>query len=63
MEERQRENLTGHPSDYGSRTLSQEERLRTQHGNTAGTADGEPSEERGTADSAISREPQEDDDQ
>jgi hypothetical protein len=37
--------LTGHPSDYGGRTLESEEAQRT--------ADGEPRVERGTADSAA----------
>lgn len=46
--------LTGHPSDYGSRTL-EEERRRSERGETGGTADGEPLEERGTADSADTR--------
>jgi hypothetical protein len=41
--------LTGHPSDYGGRTLELEEGQQR-------TADGEPRVERGTADSAISRE-------
>lgn len=45
-------NLTGHPSDYGSRTLEDEERLRAEHGKTNRTADGEPLTERGTAPSA-----------
>ena len=40
MEERNKRDLVGHPSDYGSRTLAE-------------TADGEPQEERGTADSAL----------
>ena len=39
MEEQHKRHLVGHPSDYGSRTLK--------------TADGEPVEERGTADSAL----------
>jgi len=53
----------GHPSDYGSRTLAQpdaeqadeEDRQRTERGEIGRTADGEPREYRGTADSAISR--------
>ena len=40
MSERNDRHLTGHPSDYGSRTLDE-------------TADGEPREDRGSADSAL----------
>ena len=40
MDEREKRHLVGHPSDYGSRTL-------------ADTGDGEPTVERGTADSAL----------
>jgi hypothetical protein len=40
MEKKEKRDLVGHPSDYGSRTL-------------ADTADGEPAVERGTADSAL----------
>lgn len=40
MDEKNERDLKGRPSDYGSRTL-------------ADTADGEPREERGTADSAL----------
>jgi hypothetical protein len=48
--------LVGHPSDYGSRTLADEdERQRTERGDIGRTADGEPRVERGTADSAVSR--------
>ena len=39
-------NLTGDPSDYGSRTVEDEEQEQR-------TADGEPRVERGTADSAA----------
>ena len=39
-------NLTGDPSDYGSRTVEDEEQEQR-------TADGEPRVERGTADSAV----------
>jgi len=46
MRERNEPNLTGDPSDYGGRTLDDEEEQRT--------ADGEPRHERGTADSALS---------
>ena len=46
MDEREKRNLVGHPSDYGSRTL-------------ADTGDGEPVVERGTADSALIHEPEE----
>ena len=48
--ERERD-LTGHPSDYGSRTLADEEQR---------TADGEPRVERGTAESAVSKDRQDD---
>ncbi|HEV3152493.1 MAG TPA: hypothetical protein VGZ02_01670 [Candidatus Baltobacteraceae bacterium] len=40
MEKRNERDLVGHPSDYGSRTLSE-------------TADGEPQDDRGSADSAL----------
>ena len=40
MEKRNERDLVGQPSDYGSRTLSE-------------TADGEPQEDRGSADSAL----------
>ena len=46
MNDRDKEKLVGHPSDYGSRTLADEEQEQR-------TADGEPRVERGTADSAI----------
>jgi hypothetical protein len=49
------QNLVGHPSDYGSRTLADEERQRTERGEIGRTADGDPQVERGTADSAVSR--------
>ena len=59
MDKRDENDLTGHPSDYGSRTLAQpdadeDDRQRSEHGDIGRTADGEPREERGTADSAIS---------
>ena len=41
--------LVGHPSDYGSRTLADEERQRTERGEIGRTADGDPLVERGTA--------------
>jgi hypothetical protein len=48
--------FVGHPSDYGSRTLADEDdRQRTERGDIGRTADGEPRVERGTADSAVSR--------
>lgn len=47
-------NLVGHPSDYGSRTLAEDERQRIERGDIGRTADGEPNVARGTADSAIS---------
>lgn len=49
MDNRDKEKLVGHPSDYGSRTLEDAEQEQR-------TADGEPRVERGTADSAISHE-------
>jgi hypothetical protein len=57
MDKKQKEQgLVGHPSDYGSRTLADEdERQRTERGEIGRTADGEPRIERGTADSAVSR--------
>jgi hypothetical protein len=60
MTERNKNDLTGHPSDYGSRTLQQpdaeheDDRQRSERGDIGRTADGEPWEDRGTADSAIS---------
>ena len=56
MSEREKRDLTGHPSDYGSRTLESEERERMERGEIGRTADGDELIERGTADSAISRE-------
>ena len=55
MDKHEKRELTGHPSDYGSRTLAEQERQRAERGETDRTADGDPREERGTADSAISR--------
>ena len=55
MDKHNKDDLVGHPSDYGSRTLAEQERRRTERGETDRTADGDPREERGTADSAISR--------
>lgn len=52
MSDRDRENLTGHPSDYGSRTIEDEEAEQR-------TADGEPRVDRGSADSAISHDEKE----
>lgn len=50
MDKQKREkDLVGHPSDYGSRTLSDEERQRTERGEIGRTADGDPLVERGTA--------------
>lgn len=51
MSDRDRENLTGHPSDYGSRTIEDAEQEQR-------TADGEPRFDRGSADSAISHDAQ-----
>lgn len=57
MHKHNKEDLTGHPSDYGSRTLAGEDdgRQRTEREEMDRTADGDPREDRGTADSAISR--------
>jgi hypothetical protein len=60
MDERNHRDLVGEPSDYGSRTLEQPDADpragdEEQPDDTGGTADGEPREDRGTADSAISR--------
>jgi hypothetical protein len=55
------ERLTGHPSDYGSRTLADEERQRTERGEVDRTADGDPLMDSGIADSAISRDQRSDD--
>ncbi len=52
-----RERLTGRPSDYGGRSLSDEERRRTERGEIGRTADGDPQKERGTADSANAGDP------
>jgi hypothetical protein len=51
MSDRNRENLTGHPSDYGSRTIEDAEAEQR-------TADGEPRVDRGSAGSAISHDAQ-----
>jgi hypothetical protein len=61
MEHRDKRDLVGHPSDYGSRTLEQEERERMERGEIGRTADGDELVERGTADSAISRDARSDD--
>ena len=61
MQEKNERDLTGHPSDYGSRTLAGETSERTEHGEIGRTADGEPRVERGTAESAISRDKHNDD--
>jgi hypothetical protein len=51
MDKRKREDLVGHPSDYGSRTLADEDdRQRTERGEIGRTADGEPLEDRGSVD-------------
>ncbi len=60
MNERPHEDLTGHPSDYGSRTLEEEEQELAQRDRGERTADGDPLAERGTADSAVSGESAED---
>jgi hypothetical protein len=54
MSEREHRDLVGHPSDYGSRTLESEERDLAERGEVQRTADGEPLDDRGSADSAIS---------
>jgi hypothetical protein len=54
MSEREHRDLVGHPSDYGSRTLESEERDLAERGEIPRTADGEPLDDRGSADSAIS---------
>jgi hypothetical protein len=54
MDKKQDRDLVGHPSDYGSRTLADEEPQQTEPEDIGRTADGEPRVERGTADSAIS---------
>jgi hypothetical protein len=55
MDEHKKRHLIGHPSDYGSRTLADEERERDELADVGSTADGEPRVDRGTAESAISR--------
>lgn len=51
MDKRKGEDLAGHPSDYGSRTLADEDdRQRTERGEIGQTADGEPLEDRGSVD-------------
>lgn len=50
MDKRKREDLVGNPSDYGSRTLADEERQRTERGDIGRTADGEPLDDRGSVD-------------
>ena len=61
MNERNDRDLVGHPSDYGSRTLENEERERMERGEIGRTADGDELVERGTAESAVSRETRSDD--
>jgi hypothetical protein len=56
MKEEKRERLVGHPSDYGGRTLADEEREMAEHGQIDRTADGDPLMDRGIADSAVTRE-------
>lgn len=56
MHDEEREHLVGHPSDYGGRTLADEEREMAEHGQIDRTADGDPLTDRGIADSAVSRE-------
>ena len=51
MDKRKHEDLVGHPSDYGSRTLADEDdRQRTERGEIGRTADGEPLVDRGSVD-------------
>jgi hypothetical protein len=55
MHKHNEKDLVGHPSDYGSRTLAgEDDRQRTERDDIGRTADGEPREDRGSADSAIS---------
>jgi hypothetical protein len=56
MHKHNEKDLVGDPSDYGSRTLAgeEEDRQRTERDEIGRTADGEPREDRGSADSAIS---------
>lgn len=54
MNDSKRERLIGHPSDYGGRTLEEEELERNER-ELDRTADGDPLTDRGTADSAISQ--------
>lgn len=61
MDKRNDKDRNGHPSDYGSRTLADEERERAQSAEIGRTADGEPNVDRGTADSAISSDEMQDD--
>lgn len=56
MNKDKREHLVGHPSDYGSRTLEDLEK-QSERGEVERTADGDPLTDRGTAESAISHEP------
>ena len=60
MDKRKERDLTGEPSDYGSRTLADRQEQRSEHGDIGRTADGEPRVERGTAGSAISHDEDED---
>jgi hypothetical protein len=53
MSDSKRENLTGHPSDYGGRTLAGEEANAKRSEQEERTADGDPLTDRGTADSAM----------
>lgn len=54
MDKKKDRDLVGHPSDYGSRTLADEEPEQNESEDIGRTADGEPRVERGTAGSAIS---------
>ncbi len=55
MDEKNDRDLTGHPSDYGSRTLADDDSQSGEGEDIGRTADGEPRVERGTAGSATSR--------
>jgi hypothetical protein len=55
MNDSKRERLIGHPSDYGGRTLEEEELERKEREQVDRTADGDPLTDHGTADSAISQ--------
>lgn len=59
MSRGKREDLTGHPSDYGSRTLADLEKQQADS-ELERTADGDPLTDRGTAETAISHDANDD---